>query len=101
MAKNAKDQDIELYNQHRWEDHNLLIEVKTEVQNIRNDLREIKDGTGKIITKHEERLEILEKWQATRIAQIKGDKNYLNFIVGLGIIILALVVWHLTGAHIP
>jgi hypothetical protein len=99
-------------------DHDLLIELKTEVQNIRNDIKELKTGTTERIVQLEKdkadraevealqvkvskdidiRVRNLEDWKTKRTEQIRDDGKYYAFIIGLGLLILGIFIWHLTG----
>jgi hypothetical protein len=71
-------------------DHDLLIEIKTTLNRAVQDIRDLRDGTSMKIDNHEKRIEVLEK-------KLYADGSFDKLIVGMGILILGLVVWHLTG----
>lgn len=62
-------------------DHDLLIELRTEMKGLRTDIRELKDGTNDRITDHETRLVALEK-----------SKTIQNTLMSIGIGLLSLLV---------
>lgn len=43
-------------------DHDLLIELKTEIKAIRQDIKELKDNTVSRLGDHERRIRNLERW---------------------------------------
>jgi len=106
-------------------DHDLLIELRTEMRNIRNDIKELKESTTvqinilekdkadqydvdilkkKVNEDVEGRIRCLEEWRTKRQEQIEEENNknslYFKITVSLGIILLGMFIWHLTGFHI-
>jgi hypothetical protein len=57
----------------------LLIELRTEVRNIRTDILEIKTGTSTQLLDHETRLRLIERrvWVASGMAAILGATGNL------------------------
>jgi hypothetical protein len=43
-------------------DHDLLVELKTEMRLLREDIREMKDGNTVTLEDHESRIRFLERW---------------------------------------
>jgi hypothetical protein len=43
------------------QDHDLLVELRTEMRGVRDDIKEIKDGTAAQLLDHETRVRALEK----------------------------------------
>lgn len=43
-------------------DHDLLIELKTEIVGMRKDIQEMKENTKETITDHESRLRFIERY---------------------------------------
>ena len=43
------------------QDHDLLIELRTEMRGVREDIKDIKDGTADKLLDHETRIRTLEK----------------------------------------
>jgi hypothetical protein len=74
-------------------DHDLLIELKTRMDSIRDDIKDLKDGTSTKIAEHENRIFALES--------AKGKQSVLiSAVVVLGGIVTAMVVFHLFGIKI-
>lgn len=75
------------------DDHDLLIELKTRMESLRNDIRDIKDNTTAKINEHE-----------TRIFNLESIKSKQGVFITVGIsmitVVLVLVVYHLTGIKI-
>jgi len=71
-------------------DHDLLIELKTRMESLRNDIRDIKDGTSLQIADHEK-----------RIFSIESSKTKTNTLITVGIavgtILTSMLVAHLFG----
>lgn len=44
------------------EDRDLLVELRTKIEDIQTDIKEIKDGTTTKLTDHELRIRRLEMW---------------------------------------
>jgi hypothetical protein len=62
-------------------DHDLLIELKTEMKNIKEVLIDIKNGTVTIQTDHENRLRKLEKSQDILLGKIVGSSAVISIII--------------------
>lgn len=63
------------------EDHDLLIRLETKLENLRTDIKDLKDGTNDKIADHERRLGALE-----------SSKTKQNTLMSIGIGILTLLV---------
>jgi hypothetical protein len=74
-------------------DHDLLIELKTRMESLKDDIRDLKDGTTAKIADHE-----------TRIFSLESSKSKQNTLLTIGIALLALVtsmlIWHLFGIKV-
>ena len=60
------------------QDHDLLIELRTEMRGVRDDIQKLTDGTAKQIADHELRLRFVEKYVWGAIA-ILGVVNFIGF----------------------
>ncbi len=60
-------------------DHDLLITLHTEVRGIRDDIKEIKDGTSLKLADHETRLRRLELVFGVGAALFIGLELYLKY----------------------
>jgi hypothetical protein len=71
-------------------DHDLIVELKTKIEGIRDDIKDLKDGTTEKIADHEIRLTNLET---------EKTKTTVLLSIGIGILTLlvSLLVWHLVG----
>jgi hypothetical protein len=74
-------------------DHDLLIELKTRMESLREDIKDLKDGTSTQIADHENRLSVLEG--------VRSKQNIMiTVIIALGFIATTLLVYHLFGVKI-
>jgi formylmethanofuran dehydrogenase subunit B len=71
-------------------DHDLIVELKTKIEGIRDDIKDLKDGTTERIANHELRLNTLET-EKTRTTVM------LSIGVGILTLLVSLLVWHLMG----
>lgn len=71
-------------------DHDLLITMHEQIKNVRNDIKDLKDGTGAKLDDHETRLRSLEENRVSSIdfKSTQKDVLWLQRIAytGLGII---------------
>lgn len=91
------------------EDHDLLIELRTEMQNVRKDIRELNDGTsGRIKALENDKADRkdIESIQTklntdveTRLRALEAAKSlYLTSMViytAVGGTMIGLIIWHL------
>jgi hypothetical protein len=63
--------------------------VNTKLDRAINDIQDLKDGTATKIADHEKRIETME-----------NDRYLLKASLALGIVILGLIIWHLTGYNL-
>jgi hypothetical protein len=90
-------------------DHDLLIELRTEMQNVRNDIKELKDGTAtriQSLEKDKADRHIVDGLQRTvnedhevRIRTLESSKgNYFTAMLiytGVGVAMIGLIIYHL------
>lgn len=92
LSSNASDA-MKISNMKNEGDHDLLIRLETKMAGLKDDIREIKDGTATKISQHE-----------TRIFALETAKGKQNVFVTVGIVVLgiltSLVIYHLTGIKI-
>ena len=74
-------------------DHDLLIELKTRIEGIKADIKDLKDGTSTQINDHENRLNSLESAKSKQAIMI-------TVIIALGFIATTLLVYHMFGVKI-
>ena len=72
------------------DDHDLLIELKTRMESLRNDIKDIKDGTALQIADHEKRIFSIE---ASRGKQT----TLITISIGIGVVLVSMLVFHLFG----
>jgi hypothetical protein len=74
-------------------DHDLLIELKTRMESLKDDIKDLKDGTTVKIADHE-----------TRLFALEGVKSKQNTLLTIGIALLtvvaAMLIYHLFGIKI-
>lgn len=99
------------------DDHDLLIELKTRMEGLKDDIRELKDGYAVEINDHDGRLDKMEQWKSS----LEGDNGMLSCIpknsvrltilelaknkqdtmmyIGIGILTLlvSLMIYHIIG----
>ncbi|MDD5178314.1 MAG: hypothetical protein PHT54_03495 [Candidatus Nanoarchaeia archaeon] len=92
-------------------EHDLLIELKVQVQNIRNDIKELSEGTTERIVCLEkekaDRKELeevqnkLNKDHEIRIRKLESSKltyyTLMSVYTGIGVFIISLVIYHMLG----
>jgi hypothetical protein len=90
-------------------DHDLLIELRTEVQNIRNDIKDLKDGTTMRIKYLEENkadkkdvdalLKKVNDDLDTRVRVLEESKgNYFTAMIiytAVGVTMISLILYHI------
>lgn len=56
------------------DDRDLLVELRTEIRNIRGDILDLKNGTSVQLLDHETRLRMIERrvWVASGVASVIG-----------------------------
>lgn len=62
------------------EDRDLLVELRTKIEDIQTDIKEIKDGTSTKLTDHELRIRRLEMWGSIGIGLSMALQFYFNFL---------------------
>lgn len=68
-------------NSENQNDHDLLIELKTEMKNIKDVLTDIKNTTFTIQSDHESRIRTLEKSQDILLGKIIGASAIISIII--------------------
>jgi len=90
-------------------DHDLLIELRTEMQNVRNDIKELKDGTAtriQALEKDKADRRVVEELQKVvneelevRVRGLEGSKgNYFTAMLiytAVGITMIGLIIYHM------
>lgn len=71
-------------------DHDILIELKTRMEDIRRDIQDLKDGTSVKISDHEKRIGLLEKSNIT-------TKVAVGIYLAVGVFLAGLLVYHILG----
>lgn len=61
-------------------DHDLLITMHEQIKGIKNDIKDLKDGTSTILSDHENRLRRLELWGAILVGMSYALQFYFNFL---------------------
>ena len=76
---------------------NLDAKFTEKFNDLKADIKDIKDGTSNQILDQERRISNLELWKSERLEWGKSRVNESKLIIGLGLLILGLIIWHLTG----
>lgn len=80
----ATNRTTERQNQ-RTADHDILIELKTRMEDLKTDIKELKDGTAAKISDHE-----------TRINELESTKTRHTVMLSLGGVILLILAGLIT-----
>ena len=70
-------------NEQPQNDHDLLIELRTEMRGLRDDFQKMNDGGQKIIADHEARIRIIEKYMWLAV----GGLYIINTVLGIYLLI--------------
>jgi hypothetical protein len=90
-------------------DHDLLIELRTEMQNVRNDIKELKDGTAMRIQalekdkadRHvvEQLQKVVNEEQEIRLRKLEESKGtYFTAMLiytAVGVTMIGLIIYHM------
>jgi hypothetical protein len=68
-------------------DHDLLIELRTRMEDIKNDIKELKDGTTKTMADHEIRIQKMENFRTKNTVA-------LGIYISIGVFLASLMVYH-------
>ena len=74
-------------------DHDLLIELKTRMEAIRDDIKDLKDGTTVKIADHENRIFSLETSKTKQ-------QTLTSIAIGLLSVLTAMLIYHMFGIKI-
>ena len=61
-------------------DHDLLVTMHEQIKNIKNDIKDLRDGTASTIADHEDRIRRLEVWGAIAIGISMSLQFYFNYL---------------------
>lgn len=61
-------------------DHDLLVTMHEQIKGIKQDIKDLKDGTATQLSDHELRLRRLELWGFAAIGALYAIEFYFNFI---------------------
>lgn len=61
-------------------DHDLLVTMHEQIKGIKNDIKDLKDGTSTKLTDHENRIRALEKWVWIAIGGLAVMQLVLRFV---------------------
>lgn len=82
------------------DDHDILVVVVTKLDSLKDDVKEIKDGTQKKIDDHDKRIESLEKGRDKNWTYIKFGLWLGGIIFAMLVVLLTMMIYHLTGYKI-
>lgn len=61
-------------------DHDLLVTMHEQIKGIKNDIKDLKDGTSMKLADHEARLRRLELWGAIALGISYALNFYFNYL---------------------
>lgn len=64
----------------KMNDHDLLVTMHEQIKGIKNDIKDLKDGTSTKLSDHEARLRRLELYGGIAIGLSYGLQFYLNYV---------------------
>jgi seryl-tRNA synthetase len=67
---------------------------------MRETLAKMQDGVGDRISKCEQRIATLEVTKADFREKLSSNKQYLVLLTAIGVVLVGLLIWHITGYHI-
>jgi predicted phage gp36 major capsid-like protein len=92
-------------------DHDNLITIIEQVKNLtksqmdfhaemRRSFENLQNNYSGRLDRNEARIKVLEDDKIVIHQTLKDNKNYLNFLIGLGLLLLGVLIYHLTGFKI-
>ena len=89
-------------------DHDNLVTLIADVKNLtksqldfhkemKEAMTDLKNNYSARLDSHETRLSNLETTRVDFREKLNNNRTYQNFIIGLGLLILGLLLWHITG----
>ena len=81
-------------------DHDILIELKTKMVDLKSDIKDIKDGTSDRLARCESRLSALELTKSGDEQKVRSQDNLMKTLIGVVLLLISLTVWHITGYKI-
>ena len=67
---------------------------------MRTAMKDIKDNFAGRISEVEADVKLLEEWKIDHIANQENQKNLIKVLIAIGVVILGMMIWHLTGYKI-
>lgn len=64
----------------KMNDHDLLVTMHEQIKGIKNDIKDLKDGTSTKLSDHESRIRRLELYGAIAIGLCYGLQFYFNYL---------------------
>lgn len=64
----------------KMNDHDLLVTMHEQIKGIKDDIKDLKDGTSSQLTDHETRLRRLELWGAIALGVSYALEFYFNYL---------------------
>jgi hypothetical protein len=83
IVADAAQRAIESTNSRYLNDHDLLVELKTQMIGIKEDIKDLKDGTSRQIADHEIRLNTLETSKIKQTVLLSIGTGILSILVSL------------------
>lgn len=64
----------------KMNDHDLLVTMHEQIKGLKEDIKDLKDGTGERLNDHETRIRRLELWGAIAIGCSYALQFYFNYL---------------------
>jgi broad-specificity NMP kinase len=90
VVANAASEAVKVSFTRSTDDHDLLIKIDTQVKGLKDDIKDLKDGTTIKIADHEKRIGCLEVSQSLISGAHQGIKDVWGWIVGGIMTVIAL-----------
>lgn len=66
---------------HQTSDHDLLIELRTEMRSLKEEIKKMNDGTAQTVADHETRIRRLEAWGSIAIGALYVVNAFIGYYI--------------------
>jgi len=90
--------DVQIISEKQTTGFNALSKSQDDFhKEVKESFVDLKDNYSDKINKLEGRTKSLEDWRMIRLQAIKDEQLYNKFLIGLGLVIMGVLAYHLTG----